>query len=204
MQDLDRALDDLSTIRLQIARQTPFLGLGSGALAATGAIALFAGFAQALWLDNPTERPVAFFALWIAVAIVCAALIGAETWRRASRFHRGMSDEMVIQTVEGFLPVGGAGACLTLAFAKFAPDQVWMLPGLWQILIGIGIFGSLRILPRQCMFVGAWYVLAGLGVFALASGEHLLSSCLMAVPFAVGQAALARIMHVQAGGFDDV
>ena len=202
MPDLDRALADLATIRLQIARQTPFLGLGSGTLAATGALALFTGFVQALLSGDDPPDPIFYFATWIGLALVCAALIGCEVWRRAQRAHRGLADEMVIQAVEGLLPVGGAGACLGLVFARFAPEQIWMLPGLWQILVGIGLFASLRVLPRPAALVGAWYVLAGLAVFVLASEHHLLSPWLMALPFAVGQAALAAVMHRCVGGAD--
>lgn len=202
MSDLDRALADLATIRLQIARQTRFLGLGSGTLAATAVLALATGFVQAVLSGERSPDPLPYFATWIAVAVLCAALVGSEAWRRSRRLHRGLADEMVIQAVEGLLPVGGAGACLGLVFARFAPDQVWMLPGLWQILVGIGLFASLRVLPRPAALVGAWYVLAGLVVFTLASEQHLLSPCLMALPFAVGQAALAAVMHRCAGGAD--
>ena len=202
MSDLDRALADLATIRLQIARQTRFVGLGSGTLAATALFALGTGFVQVVTSGEVPPSPVPFFTTWIAVAVVCAALVAGEVWRRTRQVHPGLSDEMVIQAVEGLLPVGGAGACLGLVFARFAPDQVWMLPGLWQILVGLGLFASLRVLPRPAVLVGAWYVLAGLAVFALASDHHLLSPYLMALPFAVGQAALAAVMHRYAGGTD--
>lgn len=199
MTDLDRALDDLATIRLQIARQTRFLGLGSATLALTAFLSLATGFIQAVWFEGDSS-PGAYFGVWIALAVICAGLVGLETVRRARRDHRGLSDEMVIQSVEAFLPAGAVGACLGLVIARCAPDQVWMLPGLWQALVGLGIFSALRILPWQAALVGGWYVLAGLTVLALSSEQQLLSPCLMAVPFAVGQAGLAAVMHRYAGG----
>ncbi|MFD0936869.1 hypothetical protein ACFQ12_17000, partial [Methylobacterium trifolii] len=157
---------------------------------------------QALWLGDADARPALFFGLWIAAALVAFALIGFETVRRSRRLHSGLADAMVWNAIEVFLPSAGAGACLGLVIARFAPEQVWMLPGLWQVLMGLGLFASARILPRAVQGVGAWYLLAGLVVLALASGSHGLSPWLMGVPFLVGQGWLALVMHRAAGGND--
>lgn len=199
MRDLDRALADIVAIRMQIARDTAFRGLGAATLAATGGLALAVAAGQALVLDEPTGRPAAFFGLWIATAAAACALIGFEAVRRSRRVHSGLADAMVFNAIEGFLPAGGAGLCLGLVFARFAPDQIWMLPGLWQVLVGLGLFASARILPRPVQLVGAWYLLAGLTVLALASEGRQLSPWLMGLPFAVGQGLLAIIVHRQPG-----
>ncbi|MCP1558248.1 UNVERIFIED_ORG: hypothetical protein M2438_002331 [Methylobacterium sp. SuP10 SLI 274] len=200
--DLDRALADIVAIRMQIARDTAFRGLGSATLAATGALALVVAGAQALLLDDPTARPVVFFGLWVAAAVTACLLIGFEAVRRSRRVHSGLADAMVFNAIEGFLPAGGAGLCLGLVFARFAPDQLWMLPGLWQVLVGLGLFASARILPRSVPLAGAWYLLAGLTVLALASETRHLSPWLMGVPFAVGQGLVAIIIHRHSGPSD--
>ncbi|MFC7663353.1 MULTISPECIES: hypothetical protein [Methylorubrum] len=199
MQDLDRALADIVAIRMQIARDTAFRGLGTATLAATGGLALAVAAGQSLFLDDPTGRPVAFFGLWIAAAIAACGLIGFEAVRRSRQVHSGFADAMVFNAIEGFLPAGGAGLCLGLVFARFVPEGLWMLPGLWQVLVGLGLFASIRILPRPMQLVGAWYLLAGLAVLALASETHHLSPWLMGLPFAVGQGGLAVIVHCQPG-----
>jgi hypothetical protein len=199
MRDLDRALADIVAIRMQIARDTAFRGLGAATLAATGALALVVAAGQALVLDDPTGQPVAFFGLWIATAIAACALIGFEAVRRSRRVHSGLADAMVFNAIEGFLPAGGAGLCLGLVFVRFVPEGLWMLPGLWQVLVGLGLFASARILPRPVQLVGAWYLLAGLTVLALASEGRHLSPWLMGLPFAVGQGLLAIIVHRQPG-----
>ena len=195
MRDLDKALADIVAIRTQIARDTAFRGLGSATLAATGILAVATAAGQALWLDDPTAKPLAYFGLWIAAAVLAFAMIGVETVRRSRRLHSGLADAMVTSAIESFLPAAGAGACLALVFARFAPEQVWMLPGLWQVLTGLGLFAAARILPRPVQFAGAWYLLAGFGGLALASESHALSPWLMGLPFAVGQGMLALIMH---------
>lgn len=200
--DLDKALADIVAIRMQMARDTAFRGLGTATLAATGILALVVAGGQALILEDPTGWPIVFFGLWIGAAVVACALIGFEAVRRSRRVHSGLADAMVFSAIEGFLPVGGAGLCLGLVFARFAPDQLWMLPGLWQVLVGLGLFASARILPRTVPLAGAWYLLAGLTVLALASETRHLSPWLMGVPFAVGQGLLAAIIHRHSGQAD--
>lgn len=204
MPDLDKALADIVAIRSQIARDTAFRGLGSAALAATGLLALATACGQALWLGDASARPLLFFGLWIATAFAAVGLIGIETVRRSRRLHSGLADAMVWNAIEGFLPAAGAGACLALVIARFAPDQIWMLPGLWQVLVGLGLFASARILPRAVQGAGAWYLLAGLTVLATASESHALSPWLMGLPFAVGQGWLALIMSDAGGGDGDL
>jgi hypothetical protein len=92
MQDLDKALADIVAIRSQIARDTAFRGLGAATVAGTGGLALACAVGQALWLGDPSVRPVLFFGLWIAAALVAFALIGVEAVRRSRRLHSGLAD----------------------------------------------------------------------------------------------------------------
>ncbi|MFC6792622.1 hypothetical protein ACFQE0_25555 [Methylobacterium komagatae] len=202
MQDLDKALADIVAIRTQIARDTTFRGLGSATLAATGGVALATAAGQALWLGNPANHAGLFFAIWVAAALSAFALIGVEALRRTRRLHSGLADAMVLNAIEVFLPSAGAGACLGLVIARFAPDQIWLLPGLWQVLVGLGLFASARILPRAVQAIGAWYLIAGLSVIAIAAADHALSPWTMGLPFVIGQVALAIVVQRTGGGSD--
>ncbi len=42
---------------------------------------------------------------------------------------------MLVSAVEHFFPIGAAGAVITAILMRLADDAVWLLPGLWQILI---------------------------------------------------------------------
>ena len=55
MQDLDKALADITAIRSQMARGAEFRGYGPMTVAATGGLALVAAVIQAL--GCPTPRP---------------------------------------------------------------------------------------------------------------------------------------------------
>ena len=199
MRDLERALSDIGDIRSRLAEATAFRGFGPGTMAATGALAAITAFAQSAVMGTDGYAPIVYFGGWIVIAIVSGVLIGIETVIRSYRLHSGLADEMIQAAILAFLPAGAAGVFLTVGLFRFAPDQVWMLPGLWQVLVGIGIFSAARTLPPGVRLVGAWYFVAGFAVFALASdtgtGQPTLSPWLMGLPFAVGQVAMAIVLY---------
>ncbi len=202
MRDLDKALADIFAIRSQIAAGTAFRGYGPAAIAATAGLALMTAVAQFLWLDDPNGQPVIFFAGWAATALVSAAIIGVEMRARSRRHHSGLADAMVHQAVEQFLPAGLAGALLAVVLWRFAPETLWMLPGLWQLLVSLGISASARSLPRSVMLGAAWYFVAGFVTLMLASESHALSPWTMGLPFVIGQLLMAAILHFASGDLD--
>jgi hypothetical protein len=203
MRDLDKALADIFAIRSQIAAGTAFRGYGPAAVAATGGLALATALVQFLWLDDPTGHPLLFFAGWAAAALVSGGMIWTEMLARSRRHHSGLADAMIHQAVEQFLPAGAAGVLLAVMLWKFAPEALWMLPGLWQVLVSLGVFASVRSLPRTVALAGAWYFVAGFATLLLASQNHALSPWTMGLPFVIGQLLMAAILHF-ASGDDDV
>ena len=197
MNDLNKALGEISSIRRQVARSTEFRGYGPTTLAATGGIAILAAGVQAVWLPNPTNRIPVYLAIWVSTAILSAALIAVQTVTRSQRLHSGMADEMVRMAIEQFLPAAGAGALLTIVLIGSVPAALWMLPGLWQITFSLGVFSSCRFLPRTMAAAGAWYLLTGLACIALADGRAL-SPWTMGVSYGVGQLLVAGILFFTA------
>jgi hypothetical protein len=202
MRDLDKALADILAIRSQIAAGTAFRGYGPATVAATSGIALLTAILQFLWLKDPTGQPITFFAGWAAAALLSAALIWIEMLARSRRHHSGLADAMIQQAVEQFLPAGVAGLLLAIMLWKFAPETLWMLPGLWQLLVSLGVFASVRSLPRSIAFGGAWYFLSGFTVLLLASQSHALSPWTMGLPFVAGQLLMAALLYLASGEND--
>jgi hypothetical protein len=196
MPDLDKALADILAIRSQIAAGTAFQGYGPTAVAVTAVVALATAVLQFLWLDDPTGHPLRFFLGWTAAAIVSAAMIWTEMRARSRRHHSGLADAMVQQAIEQFLPAGVAGLLLAVMLWKFAPETLWLLPGLWQVLVSLGIFASARSLPRGVASVGAWYFVAGFTVLLIGSVNHTLSPWTMGLPFVIGQLLMAALLHI--------
>ena len=77
-----------------------------------------------------------------------------------------------------------------------------MLPGLWQVLVSLGVFASVRSLPRTVALAGAWYFVAGFAILMLASDSHALSPWTMGLPFVIGQSLMATVLHFASGEID--
>jgi hypothetical protein len=202
MQDLHKALADIGSIRQQVAAGTMFRGFGPTVVAATGLLAAVTATVQSIWLDALGRHPVVFLAVWAATAAISAALIGAEMIARTRRHHGGLADAMLINAIEQALPAGVAGGAVALVLIQLAPETLWVLPGLWQVLVGLGIFASVRSLPRAVAWAGTWYVAAGVVVLALSSQTQALSPWTMGLPFVIGQLLLAAILHFAFGAAD--
>jgi hypothetical protein len=197
MNDLDKALGDISSMRRQMARTTEFRGYGPATLASTGAFAVLAAAAQARWAPDPANQTGAYITVWIWTALASATLIGVQMHTRSRRIHSGLADEMIRMAVEQFLPSALAGALLTVVLVRYAPQAFWMIPGLWQIIFSLGVFSSCRFLPRPMVAAGAWYLLTGLACISVGNSRAL-SPWAMAVPYGVGQLLVATILFVTA------
>ena len=197
MNDLHKALGDITTIRRQMARTTEFRGYGPATLAATSAFAVLAAGAQALWVPDPANHAGTYLGVWIWTAVLSAGLIAVQAPTRSRRIHSGLADEMIRMAVEQFLPSAVAGALTTVVVVRFAPQAQWMIPGLWQIVFSLGVFSSCRFLPRPMVAAGAWYLLTGL--FCLSLGDaRAFSPWAMGIPYGVGQLMVAGILLVSA------
>ena len=102
---------------------------------------------------------------------------------------------MIHAATEQFIPAGVAGALLTFVLFRTAPQSLWMLPGLWQIIFSLGFLASCRSLPKPMFAVGVWYLASGLACLAFANGEHALSPWAMALPFGIGQLMMAAVLY---------
>lgn len=193
MNDLYKALGDISNIRRQLARSTEFRGYGPATMASTAVFAILAATVQSLRVSDPFNHVGGYLSIWIWTAFVSAALIGVQMHTRSRRIHSGLADEMIHIAVEQFLPAAAAGFFVTLILIRFVPSVLWMLPGLWQIIFSLGVFSSCRFLPRPMLAAGVWYLLTGLICLAL-GGNRALSPLAMAVPFGGGQLLVAGIL----------
>lgn len=202
MSDLHKALGDISSMRRQVARATEFRGYGPATLAGTALFAIVAAAVQARWVPDPANHFASYLGIWILTAVASAGLIWMQMQTRSRRIHSGLADEMIRMAVEQFLPSAVAGALITAVLARYVPQALWMLPGLWQIVYSLGVFSSCRFLPRPMLAAGVWYLLTGLGCLALGEGRAL-SPWAMGVPYAVGQLLVAGILLLSSHGSEN-
>jgi len=201
--DLREALADINAIRVQVARGTQFRGYGPRSIAIGGVLAILVATLQSLFWYHPEHKGATFLTVWIAVALFAASLAACETTVRSKRIHLHLSGPMLQSALEQFLPSLVVGLLLTVVLERTVPDEVWMLPGLWQVSFSLGIFASCRLLPRPLFAVGLWYLVCGLACFTLASGSRVLSPWAMGIPFGVGQLMVAAVLQYDYASSED-
>ena len=201
MRDINKALSDIVEIRSRIAAGTAFRGYGPLAIAVTGIIGLLTALGQSLFLPHLTESQ--FVWCWIGAGLLSAAVVRIEMQHRSRRHHSGLADAMIHQAIAQFLPAAAAALFLPIFLLRYVPDTLWLMPGLWQIFVSLGIFASLRSLPATVSWGGFWYFLSGSASLFLANGDRMLSPWMMGLPFFLGQCLIAALLYRAAGDDDD-
>jgi len=194
MHDVETALSDIERIRDQLAATTRFRGFTPSIAATTGLLALALAAVQSAQ-PGLTGDTRLYFVAWILLAIISGCLIGADAVIRARALHRGMAESMINTTLRQFIPAGAAGAVSALVLLGRAPEAAWLLPGLWQLLIALGIFAGLSNLPRRMIWAAGCYFLCGSMTLALNSAMTAPSPWAMGIPFGFGQLLVAAILH---------
>jgi hypothetical protein len=200
MKELQQALSEIRSIRTQVARGTEFRGYGPASIAASGILALLVAAAQTQWMAKSAKADLAMWlGVWAGTAVVSVFLTGLETFVRARRVHVGFAKEMVQSAVAQFLPAVMVGFLLAVVMMRVAPEECWMLPGLWELIFSLGVFASCRFLPRQMFAVGVWYLAAGLFCLVAGSATRSLSPWTMGIPFGAGQLLVAAVLQFRYG-----
>jgi len=193
--ELRDALNQIAAIRQQVARTEVFRGYRALPTAFSGLLAFATAGLQTVWVPDPTRHLAAYLALWIVAALLS---VFATAWEMLCRLRRSSSTlerAKIGVAVSQFSPCLLAGGLLMLVLVRFAPDGVWMLPGLWAMFFGLGLFASWRFVPHAVVWPGAFYLVAGLACLVLAQGDAALSPWAMGLPFGVGQLLTAGVLY---------
>src|SRR4051812_39026379 len=170
LMELHEALTQITEIRLQMARTEVFRGFRAIPAAFSGAVAVAAALAQSALVQDPEQQISVYLWLWIGAAVVSVLSAVLEMAIRARNASSPLTREITSLAMEQFIPAVVTGALMTLVVVRSAPQCVWMLPGLWQVLYSLGIFASSRLLPRPMFGVAVFYLLTGLTTLAVAQG----------------------------------
>lgn len=189
--ELRDALAQISEIRLRMARAEVFRGYRALTTAVSGLLALAAAGAQALWIADPAAELATYLLLWCGAAALCGLVVAADLVVRWRRTHEPLKAHKTWLAIEQILPCVAAGALVTFALVRFAPETATLLPGLWQVLFSLGLFASSALLPRGMGLVASFYLVSG--VVCLAFGS--LSPWAMGLPFGLGQVLAAGVLY---------
>jgi hypothetical protein len=191
--DFSRALSEIADIHQQIAKGEMYRGYRSLPVAASGLI----GFGAA-WLQAPglgARDPVAFVVYWSAVAASAALVGGSEIIYnyvvREDRAARRRTRQVVGQFVPGLL----TGAIVTASFVRRSAALVPLLPGLWAICFGIGIFASRPYLPRAAGWVALFYFVAGTALLTIPEAGAAPLGWWVGGTFGTGQFLAAAVLY---------
>ncbi|GAA5506952.1 hypothetical protein [Novipirellula caenicola] len=194
---IDEALQQLDLISAVADRSRTFDGLRAAPTAASGVIALLAAAMQTQLVSSSPTPLQSYLLLWIGVAAVSLSIVIADMTFRYYRDPTARARRMTLEVLSRLAPAMVVGAALTLIVFVTSPEVAWMLPGLWSLLLGLGIFAASSLLPRSLSQVAIWYIGCGLAVLMMSHGDGALSPLAMAIPFGGGQCFAAWLMHQQ-------
>jgi hypothetical protein len=191
--ELQEALSHIAEIRSRAAAGEQFRGYRAIPIATSGGVAILTAVVQPMLVPDPAADLMGYLALWVTTAVVGMLAAGSGVLVRRWSDRHPLSRELTLLAVAQFAPCVAAGALVTLALARHAPEVGWLLPGLWQVIFALGMFASCRLLPRAVAGVAAFYMLAGVVNLTMADGS--LSPWAMGVPFGLGQLATAAVLY---------
>jgi hypothetical protein len=192
--DFPRALDQIEEIHQQIAKGEIYRGYRSAPIAASGLVGIAAAIMQPA---ADTVAPIAFVQYWTVVAIV-AGLVGISEIAYNYIVHEQASGRRRTRRVLGqFLPSVVGAAVLTASFAHVNPRMVPLLPGVWAICFGTGIFSSRPYLPRSSGLVALFFFAAGTVLLWTVNVDGPLNGWHVGGTFGVGQLLAAAVLYWQ-------
>lgn len=192
---LENAVMQIEEIRQRLAHVETFRGYRAATIGGTAVFALVGAALQAVFTPEPLQQPYAYLTIWGSIAASSLLVsIGQVCWRAWSSAS-ALTTRQTWLALEQLLPSLMAGGVVTMVISEQEPDLLWMLPGVWSLFFGLGVWASRRILPQPVGWIGIYYLVAGSGCFLTGSGAWACSPLLMLGTFGVGQAALAAVMY---------
>ena len=156
------------------------------------------GLVAAAWQSASAQfvEPVAFTLYWLAVGVLALTVgCGEIVWHyvvHASHTERRRSRCVVSQ----FLPSLVAGLVITVALVRVDAALAGVLPGLWAILFGVGVFAARPYLPTASALVACYYWAAGILLVWRADSLASLSPWTVGGTFGLGQLVAAVVLYV--------
>jgi hypothetical protein len=189
--DVSRALNQIAEIHQQIAKGEVYRGYRSVPVAASGVIGLAAAAAQ----PRQMATGDAFVLYWSSVAAV-AGLVGiSEVAYNYIVRENGADRRRTRRVISQFLPGVLAAVAVTGSFVHLSTALVPLLPGIWAICFGIGVFASRPYLPRASGYVALFYYAAGFVLLWRARGPETLDGWWVGGTFGVGQLLAALVLY---------
>lgn len=189
---VSHALGQIAHIHEQLAKAEIYRGFHPQCVLLSGLLGLVAAAIQPLLVG---DEPLEFVRFWLMAAAVCGTAGVSATvhayFVRDDEFARRRTWRVGVQ----FAPCVAAGLLVTVLLPRVSASAVTVLPGLWEILFGLGVFAARPYLPRATGWVGLFYLACGALLLAAAPGDLTRAGWAVAGVFAAGQFATAWVLH---------
>ncbi len=190
--ELPQALAQIAEIRAQAAKADVYRGYRSVPVAASGLMGL-----AAAWLQPPgiAGDPIGFVIYWVVVAIGAGFVGVSEIVYNYVVHDEALAKRRTRRVVGQMLPGLLAGALVTASFVHLSTALVPLLPGLWALAFGLGIFASRPYLVRTSGWVALYFCAAGAALLWTARGPDTLNAWAVGGTFGVGQLLTAGVLY---------
>ena len=192
--DVPQALDRIEEIHAQIAKGEVFRGYRPVPVALAGGIGLLAGWLQPRFV--PEGDAARFLAWWLGAAVLNVGLNAAVIAAGFARCRDPFARRHTRQVVGQFLPCLLAGAVVSLALPAADPGLVRVLPGLWALLFGLGVFASRPYLARATGWVALFFVVGGSALVSFPPATLSRLGLVHGAVFGLGLLAAALVLHL--------
>lgn len=185
------AARQLSEIHEQIAKGEVYRGSQPVVVAAGGLV----GVSAALLQPQLVAGARAFVVYWFAVAaanLLLNALSLVRGYLRDDRYGRRHTWIVIGQLT----PALAAGALVAAAAFSRWPELIPLLPPIWALLLGLGLFAARPYLPRYIGWVALYHVALAALLFQLDAPSLATLGWIMGLGFGLGQLAAAVVLHL--------
>lgn len=190
--ELPQALAQIAEIRAQAAKADVYRGYRPVPVAASGLIGLIAAWLQPAGLASD---PIGFVVYWVTIAL-CAGFVGVSEIVYNYIVHDQTLARRRTRLVVGqLLPSVVGGALVTATLLHQGSTLVPLLPGLWALSFGLGIFASRPYMVRGSGWVALYFYAAGAVLLWTARGPETLSPWAVGGTFGVGQLLGAAVLY---------
>ena len=189
-----RALSDIREIGDTLARAQHTSCFRAAPIALTAIIAFAFAMLPGVCIEPMAAGQSFFVYYWLGIAIlnlliVCVDL-GVRYLKTDSELQRGKTRNSLYQ----FTPCVFIGAYSTLTLLPLGRHSDSLLPGLWCVLMSLGIFATVNNAPKAMVFPAAFYAIAGGLFWRFEEWTVELGAWSMGLSFGIGQAWMALVL----------
>ena len=199
MSEVEQAIAQIADIRAQLAASTRFRGYAPEAVGVIGLLSLMIMLLQLAWPGHFAAGDRQYVLVWGLLMAAGCLLIAVEALLRTRRAKDHMARPMLLSAIRIVVPATVIAATVPLAVLAYAPQVSWIVPGVWQMLIGLVAFASYSTMPRRIVWPAAWFLLSGVVGLFLAGAQGGLTPLVAGGPFVAGHFAIAWALSDKGG-----